>query len=98
MAFQEIETGIWKPENDGDEITGVLLKKESNVGANDSNMYTFEVDNKPIAVWGSMVLDTRMVGVQEGEMVKIVFKGLGESSPGKNAPKIFQVLVDRDNQ
>lgn len=95
MAFEEIDTGIWKPENVEDSITGVLLSKEEDVGANNSMLYTLEVEQKPIAVWGSTVLDPKMLGVKVGDTVKIVYKGKGEAKGGKNAPKIFQVLVDR---
>lgn len=95
MAFKEIETGVWKPEKENEEIVGVLLKKEEKVGVNDSMLYTLEVDKKPIGVWGSIVLDTKMVATKVGDLVKIVYVGKGEAKKGKNAPKIFKVLVDR---
>lgn len=95
MTFEEVNPGIWKPEKEGDEITGILISKESEVGSNKSMLYTIEQDGKPIAVWGSAILDSRMIAVKVGELVKIVFKGLGEAKAGHNAPKIYQVLVDR---
>ena len=95
MTYQEIETDTWKPSEKGDEIEGVFVKAEENVGANDSNLYHLEVDEKPVAVWGSTVLDTKMIGIKPGEKIKIVFDGLGESKPGKNPPKIFKVYIDK---
>lgn len=96
MAFQEVEVGVWKPENEDDEITGILTKIESDVGANDSMLYTLEVEGKPVGVWGSAVLDIKMVAAKEKDLVKIVYLGKGEATGGKNAPKLFKVLIDYD--
>ena len=95
MAYEKVETSAWKPENKGDEIEGQLLEIKGNVGANNSMIYTLGVENKPITVWGSTVLDPKMLGVKIGDQIKIVYEGLGEASPGKNAPKLFEVFVDR---
>lgn len=95
MAFKENNPGFFKFEKEGDEVTGVLLEISTGVGENKSNLYTLEVDGKPVNVWGSTILDQRMLGIKEGELIKIIYKGLGEKKSGKNAPKIFQVLVDR---
>ncbi len=96
MAFEENNPGFWEYEKDGDSIMGVLIKIEDDVGSNSSKLYTLEVDTKPTNVWGSVILDQRMVGIKVGDLVKIVYKGLGEAKAGHNAPKIFQVLVDRN--
>lgn len=97
MAFVEIETGIWKPENENDEIVGVLLSKETDVGINKSNLYTLEVEGKPVGIWGSTVLDPKMLGVKVGDTVKIVYLGKGEAQGGKSAPKLFKVFIDDPN-
>ena len=96
MAFEKIENDIWKPENKGDEIVGTLISKESDVGANNSMLYTLEVDEKPIAFWGCTVLDPKMLTIKEGELIKVVYLGKGESKGGKNPPKLFDVYVDKD--
>ena len=98
MTFKENEPGFWKPENEGDSIEGVLLKIEDNVGANKSMLYTIEKDGKPTSVWGSTVLDQRMVGIKVGELIRITYKGLGEKVGGKNPAKIFKVEVDREEE
>lgn len=98
MVFKENEPGIWKPEKDGDSITGVLIKAEDDVGAMKSKLYTLEVkgETEPeiLSVWGSAILDKRMLGINIGTLIRITFKGLGEPSPGKKAPKIFKVEYD----
>lgn len=98
MAFEEVENEVWRPDKDGDTLTGVLLSKEENVGENDSMLYTLEVNNKPIIIWGSTVLDGKMVSVKVGEMVKIEYSGRAEARPGKKPAKLFKVYVDRNNQ
>ncbi len=68
----------WKPEAEGDEILGLLTRKEENVGPNNSMMYYLE-DSKThmeVGVWGATSLDISMRGVKVGEEVKIVFLGL----------------------
>ena len=96
MAFEKVEVGLWTYEKPGDEIVGNLLKVESEVGPNKSMMYTLVVEGKPINVWGATVLDAKMSVVSIGDTVKIVYTGLGEKQGGKNAPKKFDVFVDRD--
>lgn len=95
MGFQEVDPNYWKPEKENDNITGTLLKVQEDVGSNNSKLYTFEVEGKPINVWGSVILDQKMVGVQVGDLTRITFKGLGEAKGGHNAPKIFKVEVDK---
>jgi hypothetical protein len=96
MVFKEVaQPGIWKPENEGDKIEGTLIRREADVGENHSNLYTIEQGNGEIVnVWGSVVLDSRMALVKVGSLIRITYKGLGERSGGKNAPKLFSVEVD----
>ena len=98
MALEEVEVGLWKPENEGDSIEGILLKIERDVGTNNSNLYTIEVDEKPIAVWGSTLLDPKMTAAQIGDLLRIEYKGLGEAKAGHSAPKIFKLLIDFDKR
>ena len=96
MTYKEVNPEIWTYDKEGDFIEGVLIKAESDVGVNKSNIYTIEVEEgKFVGVWGSTILDTRMSLVNEGQKVKITFKGLSEKkSGGKNPAKIFKVEVD----
>lgn len=97
MAYEKVEIGTWKPEKEDDFVEGVLISKESDVGVNKSMLYHLEQkDNKPMAVWGSTVLDTKMSVINVGEQIKIVYLGLGKAQKGQNAPKLFDVYRDRD--
>ena len=96
MTFEEVEVDAWIPKEKGNELIGTLVNVQKDVGANKSILYSIEVDEKPISVWGSTVLDPKMVVVKIGDKVKIVYDGLGEKQPGKNAPKLFSVFIDRE--
>lgn len=92
----------WKPENVGDEVTGKLVKRRDNVGANSSNMYYLEQeaeggDKLVIGVWGSTVLDTKFEEIPLQSKVKIEFLGLekGKSpKPYKNFKVLYKVPDD----
>ena len=74
--WNKVETETWTPENEGDEIFGIYIGVEHDVGENDSNIYTFEVtEGKNVGVWGSTVLDRKMNAVKVGHQVKIVYLG-----------------------
>ena len=90
--WNKVETEIWGPENGGDEISGVYLGVEHDVGENKSNLYTLEVeDGKTVAFWGSKVLDGKMSVVKIGQLVKVIF--LGKVSPeGGREYKDFDVF------
>lgn len=94
MTFKENEPGIWKPEKDGDNITGVLIKIDKDVGKNNSMLYSLKVKEEVIGIWGSAILDQRMLGIKIDSLIRVTFKGLGEPTGGHNAPKIFKVEYD----
>jgi hypothetical protein len=52
-------------------ITGKYTNKQTNVGPNDSNVYTLETENGSVGVWGSTVLDTKFEQITLGSLVKI---------------------------
>lgn len=95
MAYEEINPGLWTPEKEGDFLEGVLIKAEKNVGSQESMMYHLERDGNPISLWGSVMLDQRMMWAKPGDKLKITYKGLAEKQPGKNPAKIFKVEIDR---
>lgn len=97
MAYKEIDPSMWKPENDGDFVEGILVKKEEGVGENKSMLYNLETSEGLKTVWGSAILDSRMTFVKVGAKVKITFKGLAEKTTGKNPAKIFKVEVDEED-
>lgn len=93
--WKKVEMGdTWNPEKEGDEIVGLFVGKEENVGENNSNLYTLEAsdDNRSVSVWGTTVLDVRMKNVKVGEEVKIIFKGWKDSPTRKGKQyKDFEV-------
>lgn len=96
MTYKEIDPNVWKYENEGDFVEGILVQKQDDVGENKSKMYSVDTSEGIINVWGSVVLDGRMALVKVGDKIKITYKGLGEAKSGRNAPKIFKVEVDSE--
>jgi len=95
MDFEEINPQTWKPEQDGDSVTGELVKKEHDVGVNHSNLYHLKtVDGKQISVWGSTVLDNRLEFVEEGAVIRITYKETKENKRGQPV-KIFKVEKEK---
>ena len=92
VTWHEVEQpDTWKPTEKGDSIEGKLIAKKEKVGENNSNLYTLETKEGARSVWGSAVLDNRMEQVEEGDLIRIEFKGREESSKGKQPTKIFKV-------
>lgn len=89
----ENDAPAWKPENEGDEVSGVFLEVRENVGANKSNIYTLQqADGSRVGVWGSAVIDNRMASIPVGDQVRIVYLGKAPSkTPGRSAYKQFEI-------
>lgn len=90
MEFETIEPNIWKPEKDGDSIEGVLVKKSRIKGTNKSWAYHLETKEGQMMVWGSIILDDRMSYVNEGDIVRITYKGMTKNKRGQDT-KLFKV-------
>ena len=88
--YKEIETKVWKAENEGDRIEGVLIAKEpktEDIGAK----YTIENKDGGFLVWGSAILDDKMQQVKVGEELRITFDGQKDLGKGK---KLNQYRVE----
>lgn len=82
--WKTIEPNVWKPEKEGDSITGLLIGKDpADKEKNFSAKYHIENDQGVFLVWGSAVLDERMIAVDEGTMVRITFKEKKEIGKGR---------------
>lgn len=94
MDWKKVETGnAWQPKAENESVSGLLTSIREDVGPNHSKLYSLETeDHKNLDVWGSTVLDSRMVHVKVGDEVKIVYLGLGQKQGGKQAPKLFDVF------
>ena len=87
----KIEPNMWKPEQDGDSITGVLIsKEEANPAARMSAKYSLENEQGQFLVWGSTVLDGRMSYINIGDKVRITFRGRTQNAVGQDL-KLFDV-------
>ena len=93
MVMKEIEPGVWKPEKEGDKITGTFISKDENVGDFNSTIYHLDVDGEPMSVWGSAALNPKMISVKSGNIVEIEFVGTTPSKKGADT-KLFKVSVD----
>jgi len=92
--YKESTGNFWKPTKKDEFIEGLLINKESHVGQNDSNVYYIEQldGHEVVQLWGTTILDQRMIPVKIGQQVKITYKGLGEKGKGgKQAPHIWKV-------
>ncbi len=98
MTFEKVEIDTWKPQEANESVEGIFIKAEPEVGTNKSMLYSIEVNNKPTAVWGSAILDTKMSAVRPGDLIKIIYLGKGEAKGGHNAPKLFDVYVDYEHR
>lgn len=94
MAYEEINPGIWTPKNENDFLEGIFIRAENDVGPQNSMLYHLEKEGKPISVWGSVILDQRMVWIRPGSKIKITYLGLADKVAGKNQAKKFKVEVD----
>ena len=97
FEFKTIEPKTFRPENDGDSIMGYVKEKKENVGLRKSKLYRLDTKDSMVDVWGSSILDQRMMDVKEGEYMKITYRGRKPKVPGKEATKqdlkIFKVEV-----
>lgn len=78
MVFKEVGNElpeVWNPENEGDQIEGIYIKKKENVGENKSNLYILDVDGTHKSIWGSTVLDDKMDYVSVGDKIRITYQG-----------------------
>ena len=66
-----------------DPIQGVYTTKQTNVGPNESNMYTIKTDKGNVGVWGSTVIDSKFEQVPVGSEVKIKSLGMATGKSGK---------------
>ena len=90
---------MWDPEAEGAsrELTGKIIEVRSDVGANNSTVYTFEKENgERISTWGSTVLDGKLKTVELGTFCKIQFLGRIPNKSGKGKPyKNFGVFTKK---
>lgn len=82
----------WDPEVNKT-VAGKYVKKQSNIGPNNSEMYYLEVEGTEglTSVWGSTVLDNKFEEVPLQSQVKIEYLGKAKGKSGTSY-KDFKVM------
>lgn len=93
ITLENDESTIWDRE---EPIEGRLVMTQDNVGPNDSKMYTLKTDDGDIKVWGSTVLDNKLLGIPQGALIRIVYKGKAKGKKG-NSYHDFSVSIAEDD-
>ncbi|EFK09985.1 conserved hypothetical protein [delta proteobacterium NaphS2] len=74
--WKTIEPGVWKPEKENQQITGILVSKEpKNEKTGLSARYYLDTRDGMFFVWGTAVLDDRMQYAKIGDKVRITYGG-----------------------
>lgn len=85
---------MWNWDEDGEEIEGILIKVDENVGENESNVYTLELEGgKTVGIWGTAVLDSRLKELELGTKVQIIYKGKKKNPESGRTFKDFSVSI-----
>ena len=96
--FKDVDPGVWKYENDGDSVFGVLIHKEPRDEANElSARYYLDTKDGKTMVWGSAVLDDRLKLVEIGTPLRITYKGTQKNKKGRDV-HIFKVEEAKKKQ
>ena len=91
--WKTIEPGVWKPEQVGDHIIGVLLNKApKDEQSGLSARYYIDNPEGTFFVWGSAVIDDRMQYVKVGQKVRITFEGKTKNKRNQDV-NLFTVEV-----
>lgn len=74
--WEEIESSpVWNFK-ENPQLIGYFVGVETKVGPNESNLYSFRLeDGEMVAVWGNTLLDSRFRHLEIGEKVKVIYKG-----------------------
>ena len=73
--WKTIEPNVWKPEEDGDSIEGIVLHKTpADKDKEMSAKYYLDDGEGQVMIWGCATLDERMLSVKVSDRVKITFK------------------------
>lgn len=89
----DTNSDVWNKENP---IEGELVKIENDIGPNKSNMYTIKTEDGEVKVWGSTVLDDKLLGVPTQTYVKIEYEGKLKSKKGAEYHS-YKVFIDEDS-
>jgi len=102
----DIQTLTWNSKNEdgefslkeGDTLEGKIEQIKRDLGENHSNLYILrKADGDLIGVWGSTVLDNRLLAAGIGGVVRIVYQGTKPSSvKGRQPYRDYQVMLGEE--
>jgi hypothetical protein len=91
--WKTIEPNVWKPEQKGDCIMGILVNKEpKDETSGISARYYLENKEGTFFVWGCAVLDDRMQYAKIGKKIKITYEG-GTTNKRNQRVNLYRVDV-----
>ena len=99
MAWKELtQQGdfpkMWDWESDGEKIEGELIKVDTGVGKNESNVYTIKAGGgEEVGIWGTAVLDSRLNELELGTKIQIIYKGKKKNPESGRTFKDFSVAT-----
>jgi hypothetical protein len=94
---KDVEGEAVRWEKAGQELMGKFIEARTGVGKNKTILYFFEVEpGKNAAVWGTALLDSRLVQLRKGQLVRIVFKGKETSKKTGRTYQNFEVFTGSD--
>ena len=94
--WRSVEPNVWKPKEAGESIVGVIVNKSPRDDTNGlSAKYQLENESGMILVWGSAVLDDRMLYVSVGSKVRITFNGKTKSKRNHKV-NLFKVEISEN--
>ena len=99
MAWKELTQNqgdfpkMWDWESDGEKVEGELIKVETGVGKNESNVYTIKAEDGEVGIWGTAVLDNRLSELELGTKVQIIYKGNKKNPESGRVFKDFSVSI-----
>ncbi|MCG8335374.1 MAG: hypothetical protein MJE63_12690 [Proteobacteria bacterium] len=96
--WKKIEPQIWKPAKSGDAIQGILVNKvrpkEGGMGL--SAKYYISNASGEFFLWGTTILDEKLLFVKRNEVVRITFNGKTEY--GQNMLSQYTVEVEQTSE
>lgn len=96
---KDVEGEAIKWETKGQEMLGKFIECRTSVGKNMTALYFFEVEpGHNVAVWGTALLDSRLVQLRKGQLVRIVFKGKETSKKTGRTYQNFEVFTGSEKE
>ncbi len=84
----------WKPEKEGEEVSGIYVDRRENVGPYNSTIHTLQKeDGTQAAIFGSAVLNDNFSKISFGDSVKVVYTGKTKNKAGTFSFKNFDIFV-----